>query len=159
MSPSSQNKSRLLDQELQNLNFGIIFIICYSLWFNKYEFSGRHKVTVVKQGLHISMQCTYSLLSRGTMKLPVLLTSFRTSPSTNYFYKSSLIMEPGCVWDRSLKFFDANIWNNLPYHIKSDKLKIFKSLIENWNEKSSECILSKNDNFHCCVVEGKVIFF
>ena len=131
---------------------------CYSLWFNKYEFSGRHKVTVVKQGLYISMQCTYSLSSRGTMKLPVLLTSFWTSLSTNSFYKSSFIIEPGYVWDRSLKFFDANIWNNLPYHIKSDKLKIFKSLIENWNEKLSQCVLSKNDNFHCCVVEGKVLF-
>lgn len=61
--------------------------------------------------------------------------------------------------EKNPNFFGAKIWNNLLYHIKSsDNFEVFKNLIENWNENSSEYVLSKKHSFDCCVDEDKVLF-
>ena len=46
--------------------------------------------------------------------------------------------------EKSLRNFGPKIWNTLPYHIKSsENLKIFRSLLQNWNGTSCKCNVCK----------------
>ena len=45
---------------------------------------------------------------------------------------------------KCLKIFGPNIWNNLPYHIKSSKnVESFKSFIKNLNGLNCKCVICK----------------
>ena len=45
---------------------------------------------------------------------------------------------------KCLRIFGPNIWNNLPYHIKSSKnVESFKSFIKNLNGLNCKCVICK----------------
>ena len=42
--------------------------------------------------------------------------------------------------DKSLRYYGPEIWNSLPFHIKSsENLEAFKNIIKNWNGVSCKC--------------------
>ena len=45
---------------------------------------------------------------------------------------------------KCLRIFGLNIWNNLPYHIKSSKnVESFKTFIKNLNGLNCKCVICK----------------
>ena len=45
---------------------------------------------------------------------------------------------------KSLRKFGPNIWNSLPYRIKSSKnLESFKTVIKNWDSINCKCVICK----------------
>ena len=67
----------------------------------------------------------------------------KTSRAVRSIYKLNLdvpTINHVSFGDKSLGYYGPEIWNSLPFHIKSfENLEVFKNTIKNWNGVSCKC--------------------